>query len=231
MELAASHQEKQCILLFVKYPEKGLVKRRLSEHLEEDFVVALYKSFVLDHLERVEEVGTPFFICFFPEERKEDFVSWLGRDYEYMPQTGNDLGWRMMNCFREAFSQGFDKVILTGSDSPDLPPAFPNEAFRSLGTHDTVLGPAFDGGFYLIGFRRDSFLPDVFKGISWGAETVFQETMARLEKGERTVHVLPVWHDVDRVDDLKELVKRNRNTKFRSSRTMNFLLENEEIIL
>ena len=156
---------KNCILFFVKYPEAGLVKTRLSAELNETMAVELYRTFVLDLLSMLGKFATPFQICFFPENSLEKFMGWLGDKYAYMPQHGEDLGQRMENSLAEAFAQGFNRAIIIGSDSPDLPEELIHEAFSSLEIHDAVIGPSVDGGYYLIGFRNDAFLPEAFEGI------------------------------------------------------------------
>ena len=117
------------VLLFVKYPEEGKVKKRLQAGLKKVKTAELYKNFVLDILSSLERLKTKFFICFYPEKSEEKFIKWLGGKYFYMPQKGPDLGSRMKNCFGKAFSMGHDKVIVIGSDAPDLPCEFINEAF------------------------------------------------------------------------------------------------------
>ena len=110
-----------------------------------------------------------------------------------------------------------------GSDIPDLPESILSEAFRSLDDHDAVLGPARDGGYYLIGFRRDTFVPDVFRGIEWSTDRVFAETRRKLEQATRSVYLLPEWSDVDTPEDLRDLKERNEGTAFAKSRTMKYL--------
>jgi hypothetical protein len=135
----------------------------------------------------------------------------------------------MLNAFRETFAEGFTEVIIIGSDIPDIPRKIIKKAF-DFGKYDAVIGPAYDGGYYLIGFRKESLLPVIFRDIAWGADTVFEKTIALFHKNGYTVKVLPMWHDVDRMNDLKELFKRNLNTKFAQSRTMTFLLNNRDIL-
>jgi len=140
-----------CILFFVKYPEKGRVKRRLSADLDEAITVELYKNFILDLLSTLEKFGVEFRICFYPHNSQEKFMEWLGTQYSYIPQIGKDLGQRMKNSFIQTFAEGFHRVIIIGSDSPDLPGALIKKGFLSLKTHHAVVGPSFDGGYYLIG--------------------------------------------------------------------------------
>ena len=89
----------------------------------------------------------------------------LGDEFSYIPQTGDDLGERMKLAFLRCFSEGARSVVLIGSDIPDLPARIVDEAFRALDENDAVIGPAADGGYYLIGFKRDTFNGNVFPGI------------------------------------------------------------------
>jgi len=217
---------KNCILFFVKYPEEGLVKTRLSAELNETIAVELYKNFVLDLLVMLEEIGLPFRICFSPDNSREKFIGWLGDKYTYMLQQGEDLGQRMRNALSQTFAQGFNRAIIIGSDSPDLPADLIHEAFASLDTHDAVIGPSVDGGYYLIGFKNDAFLPEAFAGIQWSTDTVFEETLKILEEAELSVYKLPEWRDIDTFADLRSMFLRSYNTNFRSSRTMSYISEN-----
>jgi len=211
------------ILLFVKYPEKGKVKLRLSRDLDEDIVLELYRCFVQDTLVTIKKIDVPFFICFHPPDAQSKFQDWLGSTLQFLPQRGNDLGARMKNSFIEAFIKGFRKAILIGSDSPDLPEDIIIQAFNILQTKDIVIGPTIDGGYYLIGFRTSTFTPSVFEKIHWSSPLVFQETMMKLKQAHRSVGLLPVWSDIDTLSDLHNLVRRTRNTSFKSSNTMTYI--------
>jgi hypothetical protein len=128
----------------------------------------------------------------------------------------------MENCLRDAFSVGFHRVILMGSDIPDLPRKIVTDAFRFLATVDCVIGPSFDGGYYLIGFRSDSLLPEVFSGIRWGTETVLKETTEILSRHHLSTHLVGRWGDIDTVDDLKRFLEQNRDSSF-CPRTMQYI--------
>jgi rSAM/selenodomain-associated transferase 1 len=215
----------RCILVFVKLPEAGKVKARLSEDLDENTACSLYKVFVLDLLDTLKKGHYIVRICFYPPGAEEKLSDWLGKDLFYIPQTGKDLGARMENAFIDIFSQGYSEVLLIGSDLPDLPGRIIEEAFEGLKSNGAVVGPAFDGGYYLIGFRKDTFLPEIFQGIHWGTNTVFAKTMEMFKRSDYRVHVLTKWWDVDGIADLKALFERNRHTEFLGSRTMIFLTE------
>jgi rSAM/selenodomain-associated transferase 1 len=216
--------DKYCLLVFVKYPDKGKVKSRLSKEFGEDTVLLLYEAFVLDVLETVNKGKYRFKICFHPPSAQEKIVSWLGKSYVYMPQDGSDLGVKMKNAFASTFSEGFEKVMLIGSDIPDLPKEIIDEAFASEG--EAVIGPATDGGYYLIGFSRDTFSPRIFEGMQWSTESVFERTMEIFRKHSVKVHILPQWRDVDTPEDLRAFYERNRNTAVMHSRTMTFITKN-----
>ena len=214
--------EKRCIAMFVKCPEKGGIKSRLSPALDDESILSLYESFVVDLLATLERTGHPYRIAFTPADREEEIIRRFGR-CDPIPQIGAGLGERMDNAFRRCFADGFTAVVVIGSDIPDLPPEIFAEAFAALDNRGAVIGPAIDGGYYLIGFTKEKFVPGMFEGISWSTDAVFRETVARLEWAGIGVHRLPPWRDVDTPEDLKDLVRRHRDTPFAHSRTMRCL--------
>jgi rSAM/selenodomain-associated transferase 1 len=211
------------ILFFVKYPEAGEVKTRLAEYIGSKEAAELYRNFVLDLLTKLESTQLPFKICFYPEQKRELLMGWLGDGYEYSPQRGSDVGERMAGAFQEAFAGGHRRVILIGSDFPDLPKSFFEESLGALNTHDAVIGPAMDGGYYLIGFRHETFFHQAFEGMQWGTEGVFRRTLSILKDYRRRVYVLPVWNDIDTIEDLRQLIERSEGSGFATSKTMTFL--------
>ena len=193
----------RCLLFFVKNPEKGKVKTRLAASIGYERALKFYKGFLLNILSNLNKGTFLFYLCYFPENGLDDLKGWLGNHYLYMPQMGGNLGERMKNGFLEAFSMNFKRVVLVGSDVPDLPIEFIEEAFTSLQKQDGVIGPALDGGYYLIGFKNKSFSPRVFDGIRLGTGSVFEETMKVLNREGLTVHVLNSLRDIDTVEDLR----------------------------
>jgi len=179
------------------------VKTRLAAVLGDEMAVRLYKRFVLEILSTLNKGTFLFYLCVYPVDALEGLKTWLGEDYLYMPQQGENLGERMKNAFTEALAMNFKRIVLIGSDIPSLPLEFIEEAFISLEKKDVVIGPSVDGGYYLIGFRDDKFSPRAFKGIPWSAERVFGETMKVLENEGLTVHLLKTLRDIDTIQDLK----------------------------
>jgi hypothetical protein len=188
----------------MKYPERGRVKTRLAASMGDERALELYKRFLLNILSTLNKGTFLFYLCFYPADALESLRKWMGGDYLYMPQQGENLGERMKNGFIEAFTLNFKRVVLIGSDIPDLPLEFIEEAFASIREKDCVIGPSSDGGYYLIGFKDTKFSPQVFKGIPWSTERVFEETMKILEREGLTVHTLRPLRDIDTIDDLRK---------------------------
>jgi rSAM/selenodomain-associated transferase 1 len=195
----------RCLLFFVKNPEKGKVKSRLAADIGKKSALCVYKNLVTQMLSNLRRGTFPFYICFHPKRAEKSIKEWLGREYRYMPQRGNDLGERMRNGFIDGFAMGHGRVLLIGSDIPGLKIHDINEAFKSLKTMDAVIGPAYDGGYYLIGFREKTFFPQVFEGIAWGTKNVFAQTMKKLKRSRRVVYTLPHLSDIDTAEDLGNL--------------------------
>lgn len=216
------------ILVFVKSPVKGAVKSRLAAAVGEEAALDLYRNFILDIVDTVIKSGFPFALCFYPPDAGGTVASWIGSQHRLIPQDGADLGSRMENAFRRAFSEGFTRALLIGSDIPDLVPVVFQEAFGSLERNDAVIGKAADGGYYLIGFKADTFAPRIFHGISWSTSTVFRETMTLLHEASLRVHQVHQWRDVDTVEDLRSLFARNTGRDNGPRRTMAYLAHHKD---
>ncbi len=215
------------ILLFVKAPEKGHVKTRLAASLGDDAALELYSCFVEDIVDVVEKTGVPVRIHVHPSKAQSAVTRWLGPSRLYRPQQGHDLGQRMEHALRQAFTDGVSRAVLIGSDIPDLTPDILCEALDALRTTDSALGPAHDGGYYLVGFRKETFLPEVFHGIAWSTDSVYKSTIDLLRNAGRTIHYLPQLRDIDTVDDLiifKQKWEAEPNSAVRTMRTLNRVL-------
>jgi rSAM/selenodomain-associated transferase 1 len=211
------------LLLFVKYPEKGKVKKRISVDIDETVVLKLYTNFVEDLLLQLQKIPATIIICFYPETYLTLFQQWLSPKYLYLAQQGKNLGERMKHCFQNTFAQGFEKVIVIGSDSPDLPLSFYNKAIDKLDSYDAIIGPCTDGGYYLYGCKKNTFISEMFSDIPWSTSKVFEKTMNVLIMKKLNIYQLPIWNDVDTYDDLVELAVKNKDNWFRNSKTMHFI--------
>ena len=212
-----------CIAIFVKSLDKGRVKTRLASVLDEDTVMEIYRRFVLDLLGTMSGSGFEVRIFFYPPESESNVAGWLGEEYLYIPQQGRDLGERMQNAFLAAFAEGFRNVVLIGTDFPDLPVEIIEEAAKALASLDAVVGPAMDGGYYLIGFNSSRFPVEVFKDIEWGTPTVFERTMDVLRRCGYNWRVLPHWRDIDTYEDLMAFMREHEATPAGCLLTLDYL--------
>lgn len=197
-----------CIVYFVKYPEPGQVKTRLAREATPQLAAEFYRTFAADKLaELARTPGTDLIICFDPPDREMDMRDWLGPGI-YEPQRGADLGTRMESALAHAFVQGYERAVLVGSDVPGLTPEVVRDGLDRLNESTAVLGPAEDGGYYLIGFHRDGYVPEVFQGMTWSRNDVLEKTMAKLHgmgmECARTYRLA----DMDTLDDLRSLIEK-----------------------
>jgi rSAM/selenodomain-associated transferase 1 len=190
------------LILFFRYPERGRVKTRLAASFGEDFALGLYVSFVKDILAMAASVSTDIVIITDVYGDVPQHLLGMGTGYPVMRQKGKDIGTRMLNAFLQIFDMGYQRAVLIGSDSPDLPAEFIQRALNSLLTYDVVLGNSADGGYYLIGFTRGTCLTEFFCGVSWGTSLVFQETIDKIIESGKSIYFLPEWYDIDEKDDL-----------------------------
>lgn len=222
----------RCLIVFVKYPQPRQVKSRLVSDYDSDFVADLYKAFVLDILECAMKGNWQLQVFFYPPEKETEIKKMFGNYHEYRPQRGSDLGVRMKSAFIDCFSEGYKSVVLIGSDFPDLPLKIIEDAFAVLDNpSDAVIGPTVDGGYYLIGFRYDKFLPAIFEGLTWSTASVFLETLKILQNCGHQTEIIQEWQDVDTRDDLINLMKRNKSSAFAHSRTMKYLMASKNYFI
>lgn len=216
---------KNGLIVLLKHPEKGNVKTRLAKHRGDDFTLTLYECFLHDLLDTLAAVDHAVHLFLTPPEKIPAFRDWSAVDFPIHPQRGRDLGERMEQAFKHMFGLGYERAVIIGSDMPDLPTAVLDNAFTALDTSAAVIGPSEDGGYYLLGFRRDAFNEAVFSDIPWSTGTVFSETMKILKTKDLDAAVLETRRDVDDETDLQAFIRRNRTGSFRRSGTMKFLLE------
>jgi uncharacterized protein len=191
-----------CVLVFVRAPAIGKVKTRLAEMMDPRKVLDLYQCFVIDVLDMLTQAGFQAVVCYHPQSAEQQVRAWLGDNYRYVPQEGSDLGARMANAFKAVFDQGCRRALLIGTDFPDLPAEFIQQALDGLRKKGAVIGPADDGGYYLIGFACEHFLPVVFDTISWGTRQVLEATLQNFKRHQQELFMLPPWRDIDDYQDL-----------------------------
>ena len=213
------------LILFLKYPERRKVKTRIAASLGDDFAFGLYTAFINDLLDMAGSVEADKILAIDGPLGVPIASLDFGTGYPAIRQNGMDIGERMLNAFIHVFNSGYEKAVLVGSDLPGLPASLIQNAFAALDTKDAALGESTDGGYYLIGFRKETFSADCFKGIKWSTSSVFRQTMEKLIKAEKIVYMLPEWIDIDYAKDLKQFYERNSNRNGTVLHTMKYLNE------
>ena len=191
--------------IFVKQPVPGHVKTRLACEVGPEQAARLYAAFIADIAERFRILADRRFLCYAPDGTQSvDYFSEISReDYQLWLQPEVSLGERMESFFEYAFSLGAKRVVVIGSDSPTLPEEMIQKAFSLLEEHDCVLGPATDGGYYLVGQRSPGF--PIFASIEWSRAGVLHQTAERIAACHARLALLSPWYDIDTLDDLTVL--------------------------
>jgi uncharacterized protein len=202
-KISDDHALKALLILFTKYPKAGRVKTRLIPVLGAEESCSLHRGLVEHTILKANQLMARQNLDFevrFSGGSRALMQKWLGEGLEFSPQGRGSLGARMKRAFDQAFRSGFTRVILIGSDIPGLNAEILQEAFFALSVHDLVLGPARDGGYYLIGMTH--CLPFLFEGIPWGGSMVLEKTLNLARQSELKIHLLEKLDDIDRPADL-----------------------------
>ncbi len=186
-----------------KVPAAGNVKTRLQPFLSGEQCAELAASFLRDTVNKIVQTAVPLIIAFAPTEKRSEMRELLPNQPLLLAQTGDDLGEKMFNAFRFAFSQNSDAVVMIGTDSPTFPSEFVAQAFEMLSNNDAVLGATADGGFYLIGLREN--YKEIFAAVEWSSPETFEQTKANIERLDLKLALLSAWYDVDTPDDFERL--------------------------
>jgi rSAM/selenodomain-associated transferase 1 len=194
------------LAIFAKQPVPGQVKSRLAAETSAEWAARVADGFLRDTLARFAGVDAERIIAYSPDTAEARHYFAQFEEYRLVAQSNGDLGQRLASFVAHQSAAGPRRLVIIGSDSPTLPVAFVGQAFQMLESADVVLGPATDGGYYLIGMWCDAprgvrrGASHHFDGIPWSGPRVLSETIARLDAGCRLA-LLPPWYDVDTLSD------------------------------
>jgi uncharacterized protein len=189
------------LVLFLKAPRAGMVKTRLAAALGPERACAAYRVLVdtlVRQLAGIEAVQ----LRFAPDDAQAEVAAWQQPGWSTAPQGPGDLGLRLSRAFAEAFAHGRERVVVIGSDCPELQGTDVRAAWLALDEADVVLGPARDGGYWLIGLRQPQ--PELFAGMPWSSERVLEETLARCRARQLKWQLLRELTDVDELEHWQE---------------------------
>ena len=190
------------VIIFVKNPELGKVKTRLSATIGNEKALEIYKELLAHTLMSVKEIMADVFI-YFSDSFDENIFEFENNFFKKVQKSDN-LGERMSNAFKEVFDLWYDNVIIIGTDCPGLDLNLLENAFLQLDNVDVVIGPAEDGGYYLLGMKKH--YAKLFENINWSSSSVLQTTLDNCNKNKLTHTLLSILSDVDEEKDLVHLV-------------------------
>jgi rSAM/selenodomain-associated transferase 1 len=191
------------LAIFVKEPRPGLVKSRLAAAVGPEAAASVYRVLAEEVVRRTAPRRGEFdrVLVFDPPSAGASVGDWLGVEASLLlPQSSGDIGMRMERAFAELLARGARRVALVGTDVPALGREDVRDALDSLDGHDMAIGPATDGGYYLIALKGPH--PELFEGIGWSGPDVLADTLDRASRRDLSVRVLRTIGDVDTVEDL-----------------------------
>ena len=216
----------KALIVFVRYPEPGKVKTRLAKETNENFACDVYKIWAENIFREVKPLKYFNNYVFYSEEKDEaKIIKWTNNEFVYFPQQGNDLGERMLNAFRIVLNQQNQKAIIIGTDIPDLSKEIILEAAGALDENDIVIGPSYDGGYYLLGMKK--VIPHLFQNVEWSSNSVFSSTISKARSTNLKLKELQPLHDIDTKEGLNNWLLETNNAELK--REILSLLEKNNI--
>lgn len=195
----SAKNHKNLIIIFTRYPVPGKTKTRLITQLGPAGAANLQRVMTSFVVSQVKKTNLPFKIKYTGGTKRE-MQEWLGEDIVYSKQGKGDLGEKIKQAFAEGFKEGFTNIVLIGSDCPNLRAKLLKKAFKLLAKYNCVIGPAKDGGYYLLGLNQ--LIPELFENIDWGTGKVLKQTLAKV----KNYKLLQTLSDVDKFEDIPKKI-------------------------
>jgi len=196
------------LLIFVKFPQRGMVKTRLAKDTGAYFATEFYRictEHILSETKKLKKENFTAYIYCYSNSEVEMVSGWVGKEFIVKAQIDGDLGERMSRSFNEIFHEGFSKVLIIGTDVPDITSDLINSAALKLDKSDFVIGPSSDGGYYLLGMNRP--ITEIFHEINWSTSIVLQNTLDKIKSLELKVDLIDELIDIDTKNDLINWMK------------------------
>lgn len=184
------------LITFVRNPELGKVKTRIAKTAGDEKALAIYKALLQHTRKVVTEVDCSRYLFYSQAVKTDD--EWATTDFIKLVQSGGDLGHKMLSAFEHVLSE-CDKAIIIGSDCASLSSDHLRQAIAALETHDVVIGPTYDGGYYLLGMN--TLRPTLFQDMPWSTDVVFEKTISKLSVDGLAFQTLEMLSDIDHEAD------------------------------
>lgn len=191
---------KNLLIIFTRNPELGKVKSRLAKDVGQETALAIYKD-LLQHTHDIAlNVDADKFLYYSESIQQNDM--WNNTDFHKLIQKGEDLGIKMWNAFKDGFKAGYKNIAIIGSDILELEEELINKAFKAIEKEEVVIGPALDGGYYLLGLSKP--IETLFKNKNWGTDSILKSTCSDLAEMNQNFKLLTELNDIDYISDIKD---------------------------
>ncbi len=214
----------KALIIFTRVPIPGQTKTRLMPFLSGEECVKLHTCFLKDILEKAQQLDVSLFLFYTPRDEEQLLQKVVGSRFVCLPQFGQDLGQKMKNAIGSVLRMGYEKVLLMGSDIPQIHPETLQNAFDNLDNKDIVIHPTLDGGYYLIGMKKE--YDSIWEIERYGTNTVIYDTLQHMKNERLSTAVGQMYYDVDDEEDLCRLFKDiKKGSVCNCPSTQNYLLE------
>ena len=220
--------QKRTLVIMAKAPKPGMVKTRLSQSLPSPAVTALCRCLLEDTVALAKSLTSVEVAVMCPESDKEELAALLCNTVQIVAQKGEGLAAGLTSVFRHFTAAGRQHVVAFNSDSPHLAPTVLDSAFEILATHDVVVGPTHDGGYYLVGAKVAH--PLLFDGDGMGTRSAFDRLLTRTKLLELSTGFTEPFYDIDVADDLIQLARELRLAPAKAPRTAAWFGEWEQAV-
>ncbi len=225
---ASSSHQNSILVIMAKAPKPGMVKTRLTESLPSPAVTALYRCLLEDTLALATSLTNVEVAVMCPEPDQDELAQLLGNTVQVVPQKGEGLAAGLTSVFRHFIAAGRQRVIAFNSDSPHLAPSVLDSAFEILATHDVVVGPTHDGGYYLVGAKAAHAA--LFESDPMGTRSALDRLLTRTKALELSTGFTELFYDIDVANDLVLLARELRLAPAKAPRTAGWLGEWHEVV-
>lgn len=223
-----SQNHRRTLVIMAKAPRPGMVKTRLNQNLPSPAITALYRCLLEDTVALAKSLSGVEIAVMCPAPDVEELTHLLGNAVQIVPQTDEGLAAGLTSVFRHFTTAGQHHVIAFNSDSPHLAPSVLHSAFEILTSHDVVIGPTYDGGYYLVGAKAAH--PTLFENDGLGTRSALERLLARTKALELSTHLTEPFYDIDVAGDLLRLAPELRLAPARAPRTAAWFKEWEQTV-
>ncbi|MCB9211484.1 MAG: TIGR04282 family arsenosugar biosynthesis glycosyltransferase [Ignavibacteriales bacterium] len=201
-------------MIFIKFPELGKVKTRLASSTNDVFALEVYKLLAENIFHEAEKLDNNIFIFYDGLVDKQKVKNWVNKNFIYLPQNGNDLGEKMLNAFEQVKSIGFEKILIIGSDVPDINKELITNSLNELNKTDVVISPSDDGGYSLLGLKEVN--PFLFQNIEWSSAKVLNQTLEAINYNRLSITKQQTLNDIDTKEELIDWINKTKNNSLKT---------------